>query len=55
VGQLVDGKWMTGEVLRRHDEKGLYFKRPRGLPEPTVILTGWSRDSDGASLVRIEP
>jgi putative glutathione S-transferase len=28
MGQLVDGKWMTGEVVRQHDEKGLYFKRP---------------------------
>jgi hypothetical protein len=28
MGQLVDGKWMSGEVLRQHDEKGLYFKRP---------------------------
>jgi putative glutathione S-transferase len=28
MGQLVDGKWMTDEVLRQHDEKGLYFKRP---------------------------
>jgi glutathionyl-hydroquinone reductase len=28
MGQLVDGKWMTGEVMRQHDEKGLYFKRP---------------------------
>jgi putative glutathione S-transferase len=28
MGQLVDGKWMTGEVLRQHDEKGVYFKRP---------------------------
>ena len=28
MGQLVDGKWMTGEVMRQHDEKGTYFKRP---------------------------
>src|SRR5262249_22640401 len=28
MGQLVDGRWMSGEVLRQHDEKGLYFKRP---------------------------
>src|SRR5262249_805398 len=28
MGQLVDGKWMSGEVLRQHDEIGRYFKRP---------------------------
>ena len=27
MGQLVDGVWDTGDVLRNHDEKGLYFKR----------------------------
>ena len=27
MGQLVDGKWVSGEVLRQHDEKGRYFKR----------------------------
>ena len=27
MGQLVDGKWVSGEVLRQHDEKGVYFKR----------------------------
>ncbi len=27
MGQLVDGTWVSGEVLRQHDEKGLYFKR----------------------------
>jgi putative glutathione S-transferase len=26
MGQLVDGKWVSGEVLRQHDEKGVYFK-----------------------------
>jgi len=28
MGQLVDGKWVSGDVQRQHDEKGLYFKRP---------------------------
>ena len=41
MGQLVDGKWMSGEVLRQHDEKGLYFKRP------SVFRHGVS--ADGAS------
>ena len=27
MGQLIDGKWTTGNVLVNHDEKGLYFKR----------------------------
>ncbi|MCC6777155.1 MAG: glutathione S-transferase C-terminal domain-containing protein [Hyphomicrobiales bacterium] len=27
MGQLVDGKWVSDDVLRQHDEKGLYFKR----------------------------
>jgi putative glutathione S-transferase len=27
MGQLVDGKWSTENVLVQHDEKGLYFKR----------------------------
>jgi putative glutathione S-transferase len=28
MGQLVDGKWVSGDVQRQHDENGLYFKRP---------------------------
>jgi putative glutathione S-transferase len=27
MGQLVDGKWSTENVLIQHDDKGLYFKR----------------------------
>ena len=27
MGQLVDGKWSTENVLNQHDDKGLYFKR----------------------------
>jgi putative glutathione S-transferase len=27
MGQLVDGKWSTGNVLVQHDDRGLYFKR----------------------------
>lgn len=27
MGQLVDGKWTTENVLVQHDDKGLYFKR----------------------------
>jgi putative glutathione S-transferase len=27
MGQLVDGKWRTENVLVQHDDKGLYFKR----------------------------
>lgn len=27
MGQLVDGKWSTENVLVQHDDKGLYFKR----------------------------
>jgi glutathionyl-hydroquinone reductase len=27
MGQLVDGKWNTGNVLVQHDKTGLYFKR----------------------------
>ena len=27
MGQLVDGKWTTENVLVQHDAKGLYFKR----------------------------
>ncbi len=27
MGQLVEGKWVSDDVLRQHDEKGLYFKR----------------------------
>jgi hypothetical protein len=27
MGQLVDGKWSTENVLVQHDAKGLYFKR----------------------------
>ena len=27
MGQLIDGKWTTENVLVNHDEKGLYFKR----------------------------
>ena len=26
MGQLVDGKWSSQNVLFQHDEKGLYFK-----------------------------
>lgn len=26
MGQLVDGRWDDGNILRNHDEKGLYFK-----------------------------
>jgi putative glutathione S-transferase len=28
MGQLIDGKWVEGNVLSNHDEKGLYYKRP---------------------------
>ncbi len=28
MGQLVDGKWRTENILFNHDDKGLYFKRP---------------------------
>ena len=27
MGQLIDGKWTTDNVLANHDENGLYFKR----------------------------
>lgn len=27
MGQLIDGKWNTENVLVQHDDKGLYFKR----------------------------
>ena len=27
MGQLIDGRWDDGNILRNHDEKGLYFKR----------------------------
>jgi len=27
MGQLIDGKWSTENVLVQHDDKGLYFKR----------------------------
>src|ERR1044071_4324479 len=27
MGQLIDGKWTSENVLRQHDAKGLYFKR----------------------------
>ena len=27
MGQLLDGKWVTENVQRTHDEKGLYFKQ----------------------------
>jgi glutathionyl-hydroquinone reductase len=27
MGQLVEGKWSTENVLFNHDDKGLYFKR----------------------------
>ena len=27
MGQLVDGKWSTENVLVQHADKGLYFKR----------------------------
>ena len=27
MGQLIDGRWEDGNILRNHDEKGLYFKR----------------------------
>ena len=27
MGQLVDGKWSTENILFNHDDKGLYFKR----------------------------
>ena len=27
MGQLVDGKWTTENVLVQHDKTGLYFKR----------------------------
>ena len=27
MGQLIEGKWVADNVLRNHDEKGLYFKR----------------------------
>ena len=27
MGQLVDGKWRTENILVQHDDKGLYFKR----------------------------
>jgi glutathionyl-hydroquinone reductase len=27
MGQLVDGRWSTENVLVQHDDKGLYFKR----------------------------
>ena len=27
MGQLVEGKWVSDDVLRQHDETGLYFKR----------------------------
>lgn len=27
MSQLVNGSWVTDDVLRQHDEKGLYFKR----------------------------
>ena len=27
MGQIVDGKWTTENVLFNHNEKGLYFKR----------------------------
>jgi putative glutathione S-transferase len=28
MGQLVDGKWRTENILFNHDDRGLYFKRP---------------------------
>jgi putative glutathione S-transferase len=28
MGQLVDSKWRTENILVNHDDKGLYFKRP---------------------------
>lgn len=28
MGQLIDGKWRTENILVNHDDKGLYFKRP---------------------------
>jgi glutathionyl-hydroquinone reductase len=27
MGQLVDGKWRTENILFNHDDRGLYFKR----------------------------
>jgi glutathionyl-hydroquinone reductase len=27
MGQLVDGKWSTENILFNHDDRGLYFKR----------------------------
>lgn len=28
MGQLIEGKWVEGNVITNHDDKGLYFKRP---------------------------
>ncbi len=28
MGQLIDGQWLTENILTNHDEKGLYYKRP---------------------------
>ncbi len=28
MGQLIDGKWVDGNVLTNHDATGLYYKRP---------------------------
>ena len=32
MGQLVDGKWRTENILFNHDDKGLYFKRDSVFP-----------------------
>lgn len=42
MGQLIDGKWVEGNVLTNHDATGLYYKRPsvfrdRVSPEPDAV------------------
>ena len=37
MGQLVDGKWRTENILVNHDDKGLYFKRPSIFRNPSAV------------------
>ena len=42
MGQLVDGKWSTKNVLIQHDDTGLYFKRDSLFRKRTRSCTQFS-------------
>jgi glutathionyl-hydroquinone reductase len=43
MGQLIEGKWRTDNILSNHDAKGLYFKRD------SVFRHRIERDASGLS------